>query len=35
LEGKIAGLSAALDLGHGNKEAEVERDDAIELLARS
>ncbi len=35
LEGKIAGLSAALDLGHGNKEAEVERDDAIGLLARS
>jgi sarcosine oxidase subunit alpha len=35
LEGKIAGLSAALDLGHGNKEAGVERDDAIGLLARS
>lgn len=33
LEGKIAGLSAALDLGHGNKEAETERDDAARLLA--
>ena len=32
LEGKVAGLSAALDLGHGNEEAEAEREEAINKL---
>ena len=34
LEGKIAGLSAALDLGHGGEESETMRDDATDLLDR-
>jgi hypothetical protein len=33
LEGKIAGLSAALDLGYGREESEAMRDDAAELMA--
>ncbi len=33
LEGKVAGLSAALDLGYGNEKAEAERDDAINKLS--
>jgi sarcosine oxidase subunit alpha len=33
LEGKIAGLSAALDLGYGREEFEAIRDDAAELMA--
>jgi sarcosine oxidase subunit alpha len=32
LEGKIAGLTAALDLGHGGKPEEAERNEAIKLL---
>ena len=32
LEGKIAGLSAALDLGFGGAEVEARRDDATGLL---
>jgi len=32
LEGKIAGLTAALDLGHGGKREESERQDAMRLL---
>ena len=32
LEGKIAGLSAALDLGYGRQEVKTQRDDAISLL---
>ncbi len=34
LEGKIAGLSAALDLGYGREEVESMRDDATALLNR-
>ena len=34
LEGKIAGLSAALDLGYGRQEVETERDDTIRRLNR-
>ena len=33
LEGKVAGLSAALDSGHGGKETEGERDHAMALVA--
>ncbi len=33
LEGKIAGLSAALDLGYGLEQFEAMRDDATELMA--
>jgi len=33
LEGKIAGLSAALDLGKGGEEIVAERDDAMTLVA--
>jgi len=32
LEGKIAGLTAALDLGHGGKQEEIERQDAMRVL---
>jgi sarcosine oxidase subunit alpha len=35
LEGKVAGLTAAIDLGHGGKAAEVERNDAMTLLSIS
>ena len=34
LEGKVAGLSAALDLGYGNQEAEAEREEAITKLTK-
>ena len=34
LEGKIAGLSAALDLGYGDEEFESRRDDATAPLDR-
>ena len=34
LEGKIAGLSAALDLGYGGEEIETMRDDATDLMDR-
>ncbi len=34
LEGKIAGLSAALDLGYGREDVESMRDDATALLNR-
>ena len=34
LEGKIAGLSAALDLGYGREEVETMRDDATDLMDR-
>jgi hypothetical protein len=34
LEGKIAGLSAALNLGYGREEFESRRDNATELLDR-
>ena len=33
LEGKVAGLSAALDSGHGGKKTEGERDHAMALVA--
>lgn len=33
LEGKVAGLSAVLDSGHGGKETEDERDHAMALVA--
>jgi hypothetical protein len=32
LEGKIAGLSAALDLGHGDQEMKADRDAAAKAL---
>ena len=35
LEGKVAGLSAALDLGYGEKKMEAERESAGEILAAS
>ena len=34
LEGKIAGLSAALDLGYGKEEFEARRDDATAMMDR-
>lgn len=34
LEGKVAGLSAALDLGHGDQKTESARNDAVNLLGK-
>jgi hypothetical protein len=35
LEGKVAGLTAALDLGHGGTQEKAERNDSMKLLSIS